>query len=409
MRLRPLLVALAAVVLCAAAVFVLFQRQLSGAWFAFGIHPQVLELLESSREDQKQLARLDPEHREAYHQRFATVQTLVGRLRILEHNRGEIVSRYELLLLGLMATTLVLTGGFYALRQSRYENRLERLRGFLQQLCAGRLDLRTGERGRDAIGRVASMIEETSRLMARDRRRLEALKNLSAWQEAARRQAHEMRTPLTAARLELERLRQLAAEEAKPELVTAGLASLEQELRRLADFTRGFTSFARLPEPRRAPVELGAFLAELCQGFTGAWPRLRLQLAAGTGSAPCGVSADAEMLRQVLVNLCDNAALALGDRQGSVTFRLRPPDEEHPVTVHLEVTDDGPGVDAAVRDRLFEPYATTRAVGQGMGLGLAIAKKILLDHGGDLELAATSEAGTTFRLVLPVAAPETSS
>jgi C4-dicarboxylate-specific signal transduction histidine kinase len=69
--------------------------------------------------------------------------------------------------------------------------------------------------------------------------------------------------------------------------------------------------------------------------------------------------------------------------------------------VALEVADDGPGIPAAVLPRLFEPYATTRRVGEGMGLGLAISRKILLDHGGDLELARTSAAGSVFRLLLP--------
>jgi signal transduction histidine kinase len=69
--------------------------------------------------------------------------------------------------------------------------------------------------------------------------------------------------------------------------------------------------------------------------------------------------------------------------------------------VYVDVTDNGPGVPREVRPRLFEPYATNRSVGEGMGLGLAISRKIMLDHGGDLELVQTAGAGTTFRLVLP--------
>jgi C4-dicarboxylate-specific signal transduction histidine kinase len=68
------------------------------------------------------------------------------------------------------------------------------------------------------------------------------------------------------------------------------------------------------------------------------------------------------------------------------------------------VADDGPGVAPDLRGRLFEPYTTSRRIGEGMGLGLAIARKILLDHGGDLELLAASAAGTTFRLHLRLAA-----
>ena len=69
----------------------------------------------------------------------------------------------------------------------------------------------------------------------------------------------------------------------------------------------------------------------------------------------------------------------------------------------IEVADDGPGVPPELRRRLFEPYVTTRPAGEGMGLGLAISRKILLDHGGDLELARSSAAGAAFRLLLPLA------
>jgi two-component system C4-dicarboxylate transport sensor histidine kinase DctB len=105
---------------------------------------------------------------------------------------------------------------------------------------------------------------------------------------------------------------------------------------------------------------------------------------------------DRDMLRQVMVNLCDNSAHALHGRPGVVTLRVDAAGD----AVALEVADSGPGIDASLSDRLFEPYTTTRGVGEGMGLGLAISKKILLDHGGDLELVGSSPDGTTFRISL---------
>jgi signal transduction histidine kinase len=138
------------------------------------------------------------------------------------------------------------------------------------------------------------------------------------------------------------------------------------------------------------------------------------------------LSFDRDLLRQVLVNLCDNSSQALAAAsggeaaanggaavRGTVTFTLTPDgrpgrggatgwrDRTSSSVVALEVADDGPGIPGAVLPRLFEPYATTRRVGEGMGLGLAISRKILLDHGGDLELARTSAAGSVFRLLLP--------
>ena len=106
------------------------------------------------------------------------------------------------------------------------------------------------------------------------------------------------------------------------------------------------------------------------------------------------------MLRQVLVNLAGNSALAFAESGGTVELRFGRDGERWQV----DVADDGPGVDPAIRPRLFEPYTTTRGIGEGMGLGLAISKKIMLDHGGDLDLV-DSAAGATFRLTFPAAQP----
>jgi len=180
-------------------------------------------------------------------------------------------------------------------------------------------------------------------------------------------------------------------------------------------------------------------VTEFAATFGNAWPNLVLVAAAapavpGPGPplpaaappaahrGPPRLSFDRDLLRQVLVNLCDNSSQALAAAndgaaaRGTVTFTLaldgrpgrggaavRQASASSPVAalVALEVADDGPGIPAAVLPRLFEPYATTRRVGEGMGLGLAISRKILLDHGGDLELARTSAAGSVFRLLLP--------
>lgn len=404
MNLKVTLGTLLVLVLAASLVFHFFQRQLSGAWFAFGVHPDVLETIDRSMQDQKRLARLDPGNAATYHRRFDTIRALQTRLRILAYNREEIVGRYEDALLALFGATIVLAGTGYAVRQVRQEARLARLQEALADLAAGRVDLAVGDRGRDLIGRIAAMIEETSQVMARDRRRLASLENLSAWQEAARRHAHEMRTPLTAARLELARLCEVAeAGAAGREELAPARDSVLQELDRLGRFTQVFTSFARLPQPRPVSTDLGARLTEFVETFAQAWPNLALRLV--PPAAPVEAAVDREMLRQVLVNLCDNSSLAVresGRETGTVTLTLGASGK----WVLIDVADDGPGVPADLRGRLFEPYTTTRRIGEGMGLGLAISRKILLDHGGDLELLRTSEAGAVFRLTFPKSAPE---
>ena len=438
--------ALAALLVAALLLFEVCARQLTGAWFTFGVHPEVLRQLELSLADQKRLAGLDPAGAARYRRRFTAVESLLGRLRILEYNRDEVVGRYQAALLIVFGALAAAGAGIYLAGKVRQQGRLDRLRGALARLSAGEVDVEVGERRRDLIGRVGAMVEETSRAMARDRRRLASLENLAAWQEAARRQAHEMRTPLTAARLDLGRLHGLLGEDGdldgcrRRESLQLAESVLE-ELDRLGRFTQAFTSFARLPKPRLCRGDLGAFVAEFAATFGSAWPNLVLVAAAAPAAPgpgppravaapaaadrdpPC-LSFDRDLLRQVLVNLCDNSSQALAAEpggevaatggaapRGTVTFTVSPggpgrgsasrPARQSPSVVVLEVADDGPGIPAAVLPRLFDPYVTTRRVGEGMGLGLAISRKIMLDHGGDLELARTSAAGSVFRLLLP--------
>jgi two-component system nitrogen regulation sensor histidine kinase NtrY len=400
MNVRSALVTLFGMLLAAAVVLWLFDREISGPWFRLGVQPEIVSTLERSMKDQKALARQDPEHREEYRSRFEATQGLLNHLRILEHNHEGIARRWETILLAAVLAVLAVAGGFQLLRQRRLDSRLERLRRGLIALSDGQEGLEIGDRGRDTVGRIAGMIEDTSRAMARDRKRLAYLRNLSGWQETARRHAHEMRTPLTAARLELARLERLLGGEGLDEARQVA-ASVGEELERLGRFTQQFTSFARLPQPRAQVHDLGAVVQEFVATFAAAWPSLDLRFEPPAGPLPAAL--DRDMLRQVLVNLCDNSALAIRSQgeenaHGTVTLRAC---EAGRGGVFLEVADDGPGIAPEIRPRLFEPYATTRQVGEGMGLGLAISKKILLDHGGDLELQASSGAGASFRLTFP--------
>jgi signal transduction histidine kinase len=397
LNLKVIVPTLLALLAAAALLFYLFERELAGAWFTFGVHPEVTGLLEHSLADQKRLAREDPAHASSYRQRFDATEALLGRLRILELNRREILRRYEAVLLGLFAGILALGSATYAFRARLQTVRLTRLQKALGELASGAADVRVGERRRrrDLLGRIASMVETASRAISRDRRRLASLENLSVWQEAARRQAHEMRTPLTAARLELDRLGDLIGRAgSEPGETGRRVESARAEIDRLGRLTQAFTAFARLPEPALVRRDLAPCLAEYVATFANAWPNLALAL---LSTGPAMAAFDPEMVRQVLVNLCDNSALALGAGKGSVTFSLG---SEGEWTV-LTVADDGPGVPPAIQPRLFEPYVTSRRVGEGMGLGLAISRKILLDHGGDLELLAERERGAVFRLLFP--------
>jgi signal transduction histidine kinase len=120
------------------------------------------------------------------------------------------------------------------------------------------------------------------------------------------------------------------------------------------------------------------------------------------------VRLDAEQIRQVLINLLDNAVEALGGPAAPLRPDGSPPTiavatRHDPAggVVQLVVTDNGPGVPAADRDKLFMPYYSTK--GRGSGLGLAIVRRIVAEHGGSIEAGDAHPAGTRFTIELPAA------
>jgi signal transduction histidine kinase len=118
------------------------------------------------------------------------------------------------------------------------------------------------------------------------------------------------------------------------------------------------------------------------------------------------VRVDAEQMRQVIINLVDNALEVLGGPGASDRPSGEPPvvivstayDVRNGI-VRLVVTDNGPGVPPADRDKLFMPYYSTK--GRGSGLGLAIVRRIIVEHGGGIEVGAAQPSGTTFTIELP--------
>lgn len=344
MKLRVAAIVAVALALVA---FAWLVRQLSFGSLGMAANDEVRAQLRASLDDQKKLARLDPQRRDAYRTRFESIEQLLVHLGVLGHSRAKLTRQIEIALVVAFGAILAaaIAGAVFAQRR-------------------------------------------------RDRRRLRSLEHLAAWQEAARRHAHEIRTPLTAAQMEIDRLVSLVASKLPSDAaeVEQARASIREELERLRAFTKSFTSFATIGEPQLATHDLSAVVDEFCATFAEAWP---LRLEARAEGASYVVLADRALLRQVLVNLCNNSALA-----GStvVRFSLR----RDAAKVHLDVVDDGAGVDPAIRRRIFEPYTTTRPVGEGMGLGLAISKKIMLDHGGDMTLLETAR-GAAFRLTFAAA------
>jgi signal transduction histidine kinase len=204
--------------------------------------------------------------------------------------------------------------------------------------------------------------------------------------------AHEVRNPIGVIRGAVELVRARAGEALGPRDREA-LEDVLGEVERLRRLTEDFLDLAREPALSLATIPVAETAAEAARALVRAHPDVLVEVE----PTALAVRADPSRLRQVLANLLENAALA-----GARVIRLRAePAGGH---VRVVVADDGPGVDAAVRARLFDPFVSGRA--RGAGLGLAIARRIAERHGGALELAAGEPPGAVFALTLPLAVPE---
>jgi nitrogen fixation/metabolism regulation signal transduction histidine kinase len=388
--------------LAAILIFRIYERQLSTLWFDMALNPEVAAILEEAGESLKDLSRYEPENREFYRQRFQDIQQYRQNLTIISHNREDLIARFEQALAGVIGLILLAAIVFHIMSMQRTNVRLERLRGPLALLAAGRSDIQIDDTRNDLLGRMGRMIEQTSRVMAKQEERIRYLDHLGEWQEASRRHAHEIKTPLTAARMEVERLLDLdLSDKPKQEKKIFHVAeSILEELDSLKRFTDEFTAFAKMRKPAPQTIDLNPYMENYASLFAKSWDNLTLHCQLSPTSVE--VNVDKEMLRQVLVNLCNNSSLALNDRKGEIFLKTLKEEDE----AVIEIRDTGPGVPQHMVARLFEPYTTTREIGKGMGLGLPIARKIMLDHGGELELHANSEQGAVFRLRLPLQ-PET--
>lgn len=238
--------------------------------------------------------------------------------------------------------------------------------------------------------------------------RLVTAQRNAAWRDVARRIAHEIKNPLTPIQLSAERLRRRYRGQVMDDVEVFDRCT-ETIIRQVGDIGRmvdEFSSFARMPAPRFTAVDPAELLREAVFAQRVAEGDIGVELIEPLPSIV--LHADRPMVGQALTNILKNAGEAVAARRA---IAPRDDDGEHPgMTARLLVEDDsvvfmieddGMGLPAKDRDRLTEPYVTTRD--KGTGLGLAIVKRICEEHGGELKLAdAETLAGARVCLIFPL-------
>jgi two-component system nitrogen regulation sensor histidine kinase NtrY len=224
---------------------------------------------------------------------------------------------------------------------------------------------------------------------------------VAAWRDVARRLAHEIKNPLTPIQLSAERMKR-HFRDAPPNaraLVDECTTAIVTEVEALKNLVDEFAQFARMPAPRTVPTDLNALVDDALALYAGLFPNIAIARAFDRDLPP--VRVDPEQIRRVVINLVDNAIEALnssGLPDPSVT--LSTGYDAAQGLARLVVADNGPGISAADRDKLFMPYYSTKL--RGSGLGLAIVRRIVAEHGGNIEAADAAPRGTRFVIELPV-------
>jgi two-component system, NtrC family, nitrogen regulation sensor histidine kinase NtrY len=235
----------------------------------------------------------------------------------------------------------------------------------------------------------------------------------AAWQEVARRIAHEIKNPLTPIQLSSQRLSRFldrrtpleTTDPLDPELtrLTQECSRLiEREVATLAQLVNEFSQFVRFPTAKLTSTSANTVIQEAVEVFSGRLDGITLKTSLAENLPP--VRADGGLLRSVVVNLIDNAAEALETatlREITVSTSVHTDAE----TVEICVQDTGHGISPEDKDRLFLPHFSTK--NRGTGLGLAIAARIVAEHGGTIHVEDNFPVGSRFLVELPSAEPAT--
>ncbi|MBI2202775.1 MAG: HAMP domain-containing protein [Candidatus Rokubacteria bacterium] len=374
---------------------------------------------------------------EAAHEVSAVVEDLHA-VHEKKFERAINATQQQMLLISALYVAFAFGGGLLLLVGDRFLSRhlvlpITRLAGAAVHIASGDLSRRVPVRSSDEVGQLSQafnvmaerletheterltfeaelerQVKERTRELEETGARLQATQaelirseRIAVTGQIAAGVTHEIRTPLNSLAITVQLLRRELSEGAAPpsfhELRDA-LATLEYEITRINRILEEFVNFARLPTPRLEPVEIGALLQEIL-GLLGPQAAAEgVRIEPITSIPATSVIGDRDQLREVFLNLAQNAFQAMSNG-GVLGVKVGREDE----WVTIAVADSGPGVPEAERELIFQPFVSTKT--DGLGLGLPIVARITEAHGGSVSCRSGLEGGAVFTVRLPLARP----
>jgi len=246
-----------------------------------------------------------------------------------------------------------------------------------------------------SAGGLVLVFDEVTQLLQAQRQ--------AAWGEVARRLAHEIRNPLTPIQLSAERMRRKlmrGLQPAEADLLERATHTIVQQVEAMKQMVAAFSEYAKAPEMHISEFDLAALIRQVSDLYHAQDPRVAFGLSLDPRASV--MEADSGRIRQLLNNLLTNSLEALDGRANPVIMieTRRVGDQ-----IVLTVIDNGPGFQSGQIEQAFDPYVSTKP--KGTGLGLAIVRRIVEEHGGQVEVDNAPQGGARTRVTLPAAPRET--
>lgn len=271
----------------------------------------------------------------------------------------------------------------------------------------GDLDTRLDIKASGEIGILIDSFNQMTAELRTLRSRLFQSQRLAAWREVARRLAHEIKNPLTPIQLSADRMRRRLEHPEKGNLenvVKSGANTISEQVQVLRTLVEEFANFARLPKPILKPMNLEEILPEavgVFQGVSGVSIELRM-----AGDLP-DFPLDKTLIIGMINNLIKNAIEAIGQEEArseeleraSIIISTSFYQQALRKYVCLMVEDSGPGIDPGMRERVFEPYFSTKLNQHGTGLGLALVQRAVLEHDAQISVGTSDLGGAIFTIL----------
>jgi len=319
--------------------------------------------------------------------------------------RTALPDSYRTAFLVLLGVAGLAAAGFGVWASSFVTRRITALVSTARKVSDGQLDARVALKGQDEMAELGSAFNTMLDDLDQTRAQLAYLQRMGVWQDVARRLAHEIKNPLTPIQLAVQQcVSAYKGDDARyAQLLRDTGEIVEEEIEGLRRLVDTFRTLGALPKVEKAPLALAEVIEELRLD-----PAMATRLLLAPPDAPVTVRADKLLLKRVLVNLVENAIHAGEEAGNAGLIAIGWAADPVRAVVTITVDDHGKGVGEASREKIFDPYVTTKAT--GTGLGLAIARKIAIEHGGDLVLSAdrAPTGGARFVVSLPLRGPETS-